>query len=116
LVTESVVIAPSATNPVPTGSANIQREARTMKNRMLPKAALVVAMGAIALLTPKRAVATAASGACYVCYRMDGCPDQDVGDAICAQNTSCTTMTGCMELAGEDCLQYPSSYVEVYCQ
>lgn len=86
-----------------------------MKNRMLPKAALVAAMGAAAMFTAKPAVASA-GGACYVCYQMDGCPDQIQGDAICAQNTSCTTMSGCMELAGDDCLRYPSSYVEVYCQ
>ena len=84
-----------------------------MKNRMLPKAALVAAMGAAALLTPKPAMATAGFGPCYVCYQADGCPDQDTGNALCAEYTPCQTMVGCIDTAGQECL-YPG-VAEVYC-
>jgi hypothetical protein len=70
-------------------------------------------MGATAVLTPKRAVATVAvAQPCYVCYHADICPDNSEGDAICAANTPCSTMIGCTDV-GPEC-PFPG-YLELYC-
>ena len=77
-----------------------------MRHRILLKATLVAAMGAVALFAPEAAQATAVRSCGvtpYMCYPSDECPTQEAGDAICSQATSgdCPVMLECVWATGE---------------
>lgn len=86
---------------------------------MLLKTTLVAAMGAATLFVSQPAAASTSGGVpwtCYVCYQADQCVQQDVGDAACAQYTSCSTMVGCIGTAGDECLFSHPDDIEILCQ
>lgn len=62
-----------------------------MTHRMLLKAVLVAAMGAVALATPEKA--DAAAQACYTCVQGGFCPDEATHREICES----LGVSSCME-------------------
>jgi hypothetical protein len=64
-----------------------------MTHRILLKAVLVAAMGAVALVAPEEA--DAGQGACYTCLQGGFCPDEATHRAICES----LGVSSCMEPA-----------------
>jgi hypothetical protein len=68
-----------------------------MTHRMLLKAVLVAAMGAVALGTPEEG--KAAQGPCYTCLQGGYCPDEATHRTICESLgvSNCTEPSLCYE-------------------